>query len=284
MIRTVFYFFVFSLLFLGNAFSEIIKDFKIQGNQRVSESTIINFSEVELNTDLNPSQFNKVLKNIYSTNFFEDVSLSLDSGILTIKVKEYPIVQSIIIDGVKAKKFKDEIYEKITLKEKNPYNKLLLKNDLNNIKNSFKRSGYYFVEIKLEEKINENNTVDLIYNINMGEKALIQKINFIGDKKYKDRKLHSIITSEEAKFWKFISRGKYLDEERINLDKRLLKNFYLNKGFYNVIIENAFSQLVDDKYFSLTYNINAGKKFKFNELNLIIAEDFDRKKFSKLDK
>ena len=284
MIRTTFYFFAVFIFFIGNVFSEIVKDFKIEGNQRVSESTIINFSEVKLNTDLNSNQFNKILKNIYSTNFFENVSLSLDNGVLTIKVKEYPIIQSIIINGVKAKKFKEEIYERITLKEKNPYNKLLLKNDLNNIKNSFKRSGYYFVQIKLEEKINENNTIDLIYNIDMGEKALIQKINFIGDKKYKDRKLHSIITSEEAKFWKFISKGKYLDEERINLDKRLLKNFYLNKGFYNVKIENAFSQLVDDKYFSLTYNINAGKKFKFNELNLIIAEDFERKKFSKLDK
>ena len=127
MIRTIFYIFAVFLLFITNVFSEIVKDFKIEGNQRVSESTIINFSEVKVNTDLNPNQFNKVLKNIYSTNFFEDVSLSLDNGILTIKVKEYPIVQSIIINGVKAKKFKEEIYEKITLKEKNPYNKLLLK-------------------------------------------------------------------------------------------------------------------------------------------------------------
>ena len=284
MIRKALYIVVLHILLISNVFSEIVKDFKIEGNQRVSESTIINFSEVKKNSDLKPNQFNQVLKNIYSTNFFEDVSLILENGILIIKVKEYPIVQSIIFNGIKAKKFKEELYERITLKEKNPYNKLLLKNDLNNIKNTFKRSGYYFVEIKLEEKINDNNTVDLIYNVDMGEKALIQKINFIGDKKYKDRKLHSIITSEEAKFWKFISRGKYLDEERINLDKRLLKNFYLNKGFYNVVIENAFSQLVDNKYFSLTFNINAGNKFKFNELNLVIAEDFKEEKFSKLNK
>ena len=62
----------------------------------------------------------------------------------------------------------------------------------------------------------------------------------------------------------------------------MLKNFYLNKGFYNVEIENAFSQLVDEKYFSLTYNINAGNKFKFNEFNLIIAEDFEKKNFLKI--
>ena len=284
MIRTFFYTILLTLIFVSNSLSEIVTSFKIQGNVRVSDSTIINFSDVKKNTNLDASDFNKVLKNLYSTNFFEDVSLNLENGILSINVKEYPIVQSIIFNGIKAEKFKDELYDQISLKEKNPYNKFLLKNDINLIKNIFKRSGYYFVEIKLDEKVNSNNTVDLIYNVNMGNKALIKKINFIGDKKYKDRKLHSVITSEEAKFWKFISKGKFLDEDRINLDIRLLKNFYLNKGYYSVVIENAFSQLVDNEYFTLTYNINAGNKFKFNELNLVIAEDFDERKFSKINK
>ncbi len=284
MIRKIFYVAAIFVLFVNNAFSEIVKDFQVEGNVRVSEKTIINFSEVKKNSDLQPVDFNKIIKNLYSTKFFEDVSLSFDDGVLIIKVIEYPIVQSIVFNGIKAKKFKDELYKEIRLKEKNPYNKLLLKNDLIYIKNIFKRSGYYFVEIKLDEKINENNTVDLIYNINMGEKALVKKINFIGDKKYKDRKLHSIVTTEESKFWKFISRGKYLDMERIELDKRLLKNFYLNKGFFQVVIEDAFSQLVDDKYFILTYNINAGKKFTFNEINLVVDDDFEKDKFSNVQK
>ena len=54
---------------------------------------------------------------------------------------------------------------------------------------------------------------------------LIQKIKFTGDKFYKDKKLRSVIVSEEAKFWKFISKDKFLDIKRIELDKRLLKNF-----------------------------------------------------------
>ncbi len=269
-------------LFFSSAFSDVVKKINVEGNIRVSKSTIISFSDVKKNTNIELNNFNKILKNIYETNFFEDVSLSLDNGVLTIKVKEHPIIQSITFDGIKAKKFKKQLYENIILKEKNPYNKTMLETDLNNIKDTFKRSGYYFVEVNLQEKSNDNNTIDLIYNIDMGEKALIKKINFIGDKKYKDRKLHSVITSEEARFWKFISKGKYLDEQRINLDKRLLKNFYLNKGFYQVTIENAFSQLIDEKYFSLTYNINAGKKFKFNEFNLVVAEDFENKKFSKI--
>tara|TARA_Y100001970_G_C14253079_1_gene873238 strand:+ start:4382 stop:6622 length:2241 start_codon:yes stop_codon:yes gene_type:complete len=284
MIRKIFYIFVVLMFLTNNTFSEIVKSFKVEGNERVSKKTIINFADVEINTDLNTSDFNRIIKNLYSTNFFENISLNISNGILIIKVKEFPIVQSIIFNGIKAKKFKDQLYEQISLKEKNPYNKLFLESDLIKIKNIFKRSGYYFVEIKLDEKLNENNTVDLIYNINMGEKALIGKINFIGDKKYKDRKLHSIITSEEAKFWKFISKGKFLDKERIDLDKRLLKNFFLNKGFYQVEIQDAFSQLIDNEYFALTFNINAGKRFFFNDLNLEVSGDFEKKKFSKITK
>ena len=117
MIRTILYTSFFIVLFICNTLSEIVVGFKIEGNERVSESTIINFSEVKKNTELTPSDFNKVLKNLYSTTFFEDVSLNLESGILTIKVKEYPIVQSIIFHGIKAKKFKEQLYEGITLKE-----------------------------------------------------------------------------------------------------------------------------------------------------------------------
>ena len=114
--------------------------------------------------------------------------------------------------------------------------------------------------------------------------ASITKIEFIGDKKFKDRKLHSIITSEESKFWKFISNKKYLNIERINLDKRLLKNFYLNKGYYNVQINDAYSSIINDEEFILTFNIDAGKKYFFGDLSINLPEDFDPKKFKNLNK
>ena len=79
MIRTTFYFFAVFILFIGNVFSEIVKDFKIEGNQRVSESTIINFSEVKLNTDLNPNQFNKVI------DFFKENDIQYINAELTLR-------------------------------------------------------------------------------------------------------------------------------------------------------------------------------------------------------
>ena len=72
--------------------------------------------------------------------------------------------------------------------------------------------------------------------------------------------------------------------ERINLDKRLLKNFYRNKGYYNVEINDAYSELKDDENFLLTFNINAGEKYNFGQLTLDIPDEYDPNKFKKLEK
>ena len=282
--RTILFFFfiLFSTVQLSQA--EILKKYQVIGNDRVSKQTIINFTNTDLNKNLSEKDLNKILKNLYETTFFKDVSLNLKEGTLTINVKEYPIIQEIIFNGIKSDKQLEMLSESIYLKEKNPYNKLFVQEDLNRMLNIFKQSGYYFVDIKVKEEINTNSTINLIYDIEKGEKALIKTVKFIGDKKFKNRKLHSVITSEENKFWKFLSRGKYLNLERINLDKRLLKNFYLNKGYYLVNVENAYSQILDKKNFSVVFKINAGNKFMFNKFDIIMPNDFDPKKFEKIYK
>ena len=274
--------FIFSTIQLS--FSEILKKYEVIGNDRVSKQTIINFTDSDINQDIFNKDLDLILKKLYETTFFEDVSLNLANGILKITVKEYPIIQQIVINGIKAQNQIDALKGEILLKEKTPYNKTFVKQDLQKMLTILKSSGFYFAKIEVSEQVNDNNTVNIIYNIERGDKASIKEIKFIGDKKFKDRKLHSIITTEENKFWKFISRGKYLDAARINLDKRLLKNFYLNKGYYQVNIENAYTQILDKTNFSLIFKIDAGKKFIFNDLKFTIPDDFDNDKFKGVTK
>ena len=280
---------LFTLLLILNSLickshAEIINKIEVLGNDRISSETVITFSNANIGSNISENDLNIFLKNLYNTSFFEDVSLEINNNILIINVKEFPIIQEIKINGIKAKKTIEDLKKEIFLKEKNPFNKELIQKDLDKILNIFKRSGFYFVEVDVSVEKNSNKTVNLIYDINRGEKATIKKIKFIGDKIYKDRKLRSVITSEENQFWKFITSDKYIDLERIELDKRLLKNFYLNKGYYNVVINDAYSKLLNNKDFILTFNINAGKKFKFGNFNLNLPDDFDEKKFSKIRK
>ena len=254
----------------------------IKGNERISSETIKVFSGFNKGDNVIQNDLNDIIKSLYETNFFENVTIEIVNNNLIITVKENPIIQEVVIEGIKKESLKNQIYDSLILKNKSSYVDYLAKNDLQKIKNMLRVSGFYLSEVKTLIKNNNNNTVNLIYNINLGEKALIKKIKFIGDKKFKDRKLRQVIVSEESKFWKFISNKKYLNTKRIKLDERLLLNFYKNKGYYDAKIETSTAKFINDQNFELTYNISAGKKFIFNNLNVSLPIDYDVKNFKEI--
>ena len=273
---------LFASLFINNVNAESFLNFNVIGNERVSSQTIINFSNLDIDSDLSENDLNQALKNIYDTNFFELVSLNITNNTLNINVKEFPIIQDIEFKGIKAKKFVDILTDKISLKSRNSFNKFLLQNDLNLIKNILRQSGYYFSNVDVKKIVNLNNSISIVYDVTMGEKASISEIKFIGDKKYKSSKLLSVIKSEEDKFWKFLSKSKYINREQVELDKRLLKNFYLEKGYYQVNVEEAFTQVLDKKNFLLAFKIDAGEKFFFNDFEILLPDDYDADDFKDL--
>ncbi len=273
---------VYFLILINFSYAEKIKDIKISGNNRISDETIRVFSDLDLTNDFEDVNLNILIKKLYETNYFSDVSIKYENQVLFIKVVENPIVQRIIFNGIKANKIKDQIYDTLLIKEKNSFVEDIAKKDVTRISNSLKKSGYYFSEVDLFIENKENNTVNLTYNIILNEKALIKQIQFIGDKVYKNRKLRRVIVSEEGKPWKFITSKKYLNEERIKLDERLLKNFYINKGYYQVKVSNTYAKYLDDNSFVVTYSINAGNKFKFNDTKIIIPDEYDKSKFDKV--
>ena len=281
--KFIIYFFVITTLLLKPVYSEILKDVKIINNKRVSKQSILSFGNIKIGKDYNQSQLNIILKDLYDTNFFSDIKLNLENNILVIDVKERKIIQTVIIDGIKSKENTEKILKNLSLKDKSPFDEFLAEQDLTRIKNSLNTSGYYFAKVEAQIKDNNNETLDLIYKIDTGDKALIQNIKFTGDKFFKDRKLRGVIVSEEAKFWKFISNKKYLDLNRIELDKRLLKNFYLNKGFYNVEIESS-SAVFKDNFFELIYNVNSGNKYFIKNTKLELPLDYKPKDFKEVKK
>ena len=277
-------FFIFLSLYFSKAFGEIVNKIEIFGNERISNETIKMFADVSIEQDLNQNEINKILKNLYDSNFFDDVEISFKKNVLKIKVKEYPIIDKIIIKGIKADKIKSAISKNLSLKSRSSFNQFFLIKDKDEIKNVLKSLGYYFYRIDTQIENLDNNSVILTYIIDLGEKSKIKKITFIGEKIFKDNKLRSVIVSEETKFWKFISGRKYLNENTINLDKRLLKNFYLSKGYFNVSINSSFAKLIENDQFELIYSIEPGIKFFFDNITLNLPDDFDEKNFKELEK
>ena len=269
------------LLFFGTiSIAEIISNINVNGNKRLSNESIIVFTKVELNTHYDTNELNLIIKNLYETNFFKKISLKIENNTLIIDVLENPIIENIEIIGIANKGLLEAINKNLVLKNRNSYIESLFLSDLNLLKGFLKNNGFYFSEIKSSYILNEEqNSIRLTYDVDLGNRARIEDVIFLGDKKIKDKKLLSVITSEPSKFWKFISKNTYLDKSRINLDKRLLKNYYKNKGYYNVVINDSFLEFQDNGYFKLIFNITAGKKHQFNKLTLKIPDDYDKTYF-----
>ncbi len=274
---------LFFVFFYNTSNAEVIKKVEIKGNERVSAETIIVFGDIEIGKNYESPDVNLLIKKLYETTFFSNISVVLENNKLSIVVIENPFINSIIFNGEKAKKYKEKIRELLTLREKSSFIENNIKKDINTIKAFYSSLGFYFVKIDAEIEKLKQNTVNIAYTIDKGKKAKITKIYFLGDKKIREKKLRDVITSQESRFWKFIARSVYLSKERIELDKRLLKNYYKNKGYYEVNVKSTNVEYSEGEGFVLTYNINAGKRYKFSKIFADISETLDQSAFFSLE-
>ena len=282
MFKFFLHFIILSAFLTFSSYSNNYEKIIINGNERISDETILIFSEISQDKLLDENSINDILKRLYKSGFFKDVSIKIENNNLTIDVIENSIIETVFIEGIKRKKTEKDLYKLLSLKNRSSFNSNLVIKDEAAILAYLKNQGYYFSQIITSTQSLGDNKINLSYKINLGNKAKIHKISFIGDKKFKNSTLRRIILSEEYKFWKIISGKKYLNEDMINFDKKLLNNFYKNKGYYNIIIESSFANYLGNNEFEIIYNITSGNKYFFNNLSLNLPIDYDLNNFKKL--
>ena len=273
-------FFFFSSL----ALAESVNKINISGNKRVSDETVKIYGDIDISEDISETKLDNILKNLYSTNFFKDVKVSIKDNNLFIDLKEYPFVNQLIIVGEKSNNLKDQIKKIIKLKEKQSFIKSYLASDLETIKNLYSSLGYNSSEIEIKiKKISEEN-LDLVIEIDRGEQTKITSIKFLGNTKVRAFRLKDVIASEEDKFWKFLSRNTNFSKNLVNLDTRLLLNYYKSLGFYDVKINSNLATINKSGNAELIYSIDEGNRYTINKISTNVDSVFDKKLFFPLNK
>ena len=274
---------IFFFINISSSKAEIFNEIKVSGNKRLSVETVLMFSGLETNKNLERNDLNLAIKKLYNTDYFKSIEISSNNGKLEIVVIENPIIQTISISGIKNKSILEQLTDITKKSEKYPFLTSSVKDQKNLLLNIIRSSGFYFVKVETNILENKNNTVDLVYNFNLGERAVIKTINFQGNKIFKDTKLRNVIKSEEGKFWKFITSDKYLDERKILIDEKLLKNFYMNKGYYKANIKSSYAKNINNKFFELNFNIDSGNKFFFKDISIQISDNFSKENFVEIN-
>ena len=279
-------FFKIILLFIflsSTAIAEVINDVKINGNSRVSDETIKIYGKITLNENYDQKRLNSTLRNLFKTKFFEDVNLKIDKSTLIVNVKEYPMLNQLIITGEKNLRITRELKKNITLKEKNSFIESDLVNDVEKIKNIYASLGFNNAEVTTKIKSYEDK-IDLIFEIKPGNITRISTISFLGDKKISDKRLRDIIASEEHKFWKVISRNTKFSTQLILLDERLLKNYYKSLGYNDVKINSSSATINENNNIDITFSIEAGQRYKVNKISTNVDGVLDKKIFNPMQK
>jgi len=271
--------FLFILLITSNLKAEVVNKFNIQGNERISSETIKIYGDLKENKNYSESDLNKILKDLYETEFFENINLEIKNNELNIIVNEYPYINQLIIIGEKTKRYTNQIKEIIKLKEKRSLIKSYINSDINIIKSLYSSLGYNNAEINIKTKKITNNSYDLLVEIQRGEKTRIKSINFIGNNKISNRRLKDVIASEKHQFWKILSKNTNFNESLLELDTRLLTNFYKSSGFYDVKINSKFAKINESKEAELFFSIDEGNRYTINKISTNVDSVFDKKIF-----
>ena len=162
---------IFTLIFFSSLNAEIARDVVIEGNNRISDETIKVYGNIKLNTDISKQDINQILKDLYSTEFFENIEITLNDGVLKIILKEYQIINNIELRGEKTEKFRELILERISLREKGSFVKSKLVDDVNLIKKIYGTLGFTFAKVDTKLQKFSDERVNLIFLIDRGNKT-----------------------------------------------------------------------------------------------------------------
>ncbi len=241
---------------------------RIEGNQRIEGRTILSYLGLKSGDKLTQADIDNSLKNLYGTGFFSDIKLLRSGNVLVVRVTENPIINNVAFEGNSRIETSD-LEKEVELKSRSVYSQDKLQSDVKRILDIYRRSGRYNTVVEPKLINQDQNRVDLVYEIKEGATAHVAKINFIGNKIFSDSDLREAIRTEETRWYKFFSDGDKYDPDRLQFDQELLRRYYINEGFADFQVKSAHAELSPKKdEFYITFVVEEGVRYNFGEIKV----------------
>src|SRR6185295_1859711 len=251
------------------ASAQTISAVVVQGNRRVDVDAIRGYVQIRPGDRADPIKIDDALKALYATGLFEDVKINVSGGRLIVTVIENVVINRVVFEG--NKKVKDDaLNAEIQSKSRGPLNRTTVQADVQRIIEVYRRSGRY--DVRVDPKIIERNTgrVDLVFEINEGEKTSVKSIVFVGNKAFSDWKLRDILNTTEKNWLSWIKNTDVYDPDRVSADQELLRRFYLKNGYADFRIVSA--NVETDKAaagFVVTIVLEEGEQYRTGTVDVI---------------
>ncbi len=260
-----------SLLFAGRAEAQSYQfnSVQVEGNQRIQTSTIVAYTGIERGKSVSAGELNAAYQRIVGSGVFETVDLEPRGGTLVIKVKERPTISAISIEG--NRRLKDEdLAGFIESKSRQVFNPATAESDAAIIAEAYSQQGRIAATVTPRIIRRSDNRVDLIFEIAEGETIEVERISFVGNRVYSDRRLRRVLQTKQAGILRTFIRSDTLIEDRIEFDKQVLRDFYLSRGYVDFRVLGTNVELTEERdAFFLVLNIEEGQQFSFGKITTV---------------
>jgi outer membrane protein insertion porin family len=246
-----------------------IRDIRVQGNQRIEPATVLSYMGLKPGDEFTQDGINAGLKNLFATGFFADVKLLRDGNTLIVSITENPVISKVAFEGNDKIETKD-LEKEVELKPRSIYSRDKVQSDVKRILDIYRRSGRYNASVEPKLIKQDQNRVDLVYEIVEGNSAKVQKISFIGNEHFDNNTLRKSIRTEETRWYKFLSDNDKYDPDRLQFDQELLRRFYSNEGYADFQVKSATAELSSNRdEFYLTFVVEEGPLYTLGTVKIV---------------
>lgn len=264
---------IFTLALLVFSTTAWAQDYKIgsisvEGERRIEEATVLSYLALEPGQTVSQVELDRALKRVFSTGLFADVSLKQKGSTLIVQVEENPIINQVAFEGNDALT-NEELTLETRLKSRQIFTRSKVQADVDRLQQVYRRKGRFSAKIDPKIIKLDQNRVDLVFEIDEGDITKVKTIRFMGNQRFKDDELRSVISTKEAAWYRFISSSDRYDPDRLAYDQELLRQFYLDKGYADFNLLSAVADLNSDQDgFYVTFTVEEGQRYKVANVSL----------------
>ena len=248
--------------------TSVIKSIKVEGNRRVEPETVKSYLQVGVGDAYDAFKVDQSLKALFDTGLFADVNIELQGSTLVVTVTENPVINKVAFEG-NSEVEDSTLATEVQLKPRSVFTRARVQADVQRILDVYQRQGLFAAQVEPKIIQLEENRVNLVFEINEGPSTKVKSINFVGNHAFSDTALKDVITTTEKSFFSFFKSTDIYDPDRLNLDRELLRQYYLKNGYADAQIISGTADLdPSGSGFFITFTIEEGDPYVFGAVTV----------------
>ena len=243
-------------------------DIRVEGAQRIEPDTVRSYVPIRAGQKITTQALDEALKKLFATGLFADVIVRREGSAIVVRVVENPIINRIAFEGNK-RVSNDILEDEVKLRPRIVYTRSRVQNDVQRLIDVYRRNGRFAVTVEPKVIQLPQNRVDLIFEITEGPVTEIRRIGFVGNVKYSDSDLRSVVRTKETAWYRFLTADDIYDPDRLTFDRELLRRFYLRNGYADFRVVSAIAELAPNREgFFITFTIEEGERYRFGKIDV----------------